>query len=450
MTRGLIHQLIDSFMKVSRELSVNCDCADAEAMAVMVFRIMSYQTRQFHTLEHVFSFIDEDTHPHIILAAIFHDVVYYQIDDGFQPELKNTLDSFAEITGEGVRIIPDEARKHPLLAACTELFGFKPGQILHPFEGLNEFLSAAVFVRLFSPHLKVSDIAGVLTCIEASIPFRPCTNNNPFGQLAARLKKLRDDGYIDSTEEEMSAMIKRAVQFSNKDVKDFALDDPGLFLNNTWKLLPELNSSLRSHGCYTISEYRVALGKMLGFFSFLNPENIYHYYEDTPPAAEIARLVEASRKNLKIAIRYLNEKLLAVSLIEAVALASGGDSLISLFLGDIPRDGFTPEQLQDYLPKDPKPQADQENDPVFRLIRDGRLDDASFDLKNSPLARYLYLRIPEQQRFVLMSEMNSFFKGDRSAREYLQLWDKEIVREIVDACRKIVPTRNDALKKLLD
>ena len=46
-------------------------------------------------------------------------------------------------------------------------------------------------------------------------------------------------------------MIHRAIAFANIDVKDFALDDPGRFLSNTWKLLPESNVPLRSRGGFS-------------------------------------------------------------------------------------------------------------------------------------------------------------------------------------------------------
>ena len=59
MGQGMIQKLIGVLMNISASLGAACACAETERIAVMVHRVMSFQARQFHTLEHVFGFLDD-------------------------------------------------------------------------------------------------------------------------------------------------------------------------------------------------------------------------------------------------------------------------------------------------------------------------------------------------------------------------------------------------------
>ncbi|MEI6875441.1 MAG: hypothetical protein WCL50_09980, partial [Spirochaetota bacterium] len=95
--------------------------------------------------------------------------------------------------------------------------------------------------------------------------------------------------------------VSRAIAFANHDVRDFALEDPGEFLSNTWRLLPESNASLRRKGSFSIREYRIALQKMLGFFKSLSPDFIFHQFEDRPASEALAAMRERAKRNLDLA-----------------------------------------------------------------------------------------------------------------------------------------------------
>jgi len=61
---------------------------------------------------------------------------------------------------------------------------------------------------------------------------------------------------------EIEDTIVGAVVFANRDVDSFAEKDASVFLDGTWKLLPETNVALRSGRIYSIKDYRLALQKM--------------------------------------------------------------------------------------------------------------------------------------------------------------------------------------------
>jgi hypothetical protein len=450
MGQGMIHKLIDIFLNTSKAMGAKCDCADMEGMAIMVHRVMSYQSRQFHTLEHVFGFL-EGADAETALAAVFHDLIYFQVDAGLPPEVAPLLDRYLVDAGGALRLAADIPESDRTFHICLAIFGFQAGNALKPFGGLNEFLSALVMMKALENHLPRRESIAIATCVEASIPFRGLNAaGRSVGEvLEGRLEALRRSGDLEAGQSEVLAMVHRAIAFGNKDVRDFSVDDPGQFLTNTWKLLPESNAALRSKGTFSIREYRVALEKMQGFFRSLAPETVYHSYRGLPVSEESARLEEAARRNIAYALAYMRAKLLAVGLLEAVALVSGGDAPMAMFMGDLPADGSEQESLINYLPKvDAPPWLDTSNS-VYRLLKDGRLDESSFDLKNSPFALYLYHRLEPSVWGARSKEAEKFFVGSITAAEFLSKFETTFLGEIFGACASMLPTRRATLEDWL-
>jgi hypothetical protein len=451
----MIHRLIDVFMDAMRDMGVDCRCPEVERLAVMIHRVMSYQSRQFHTLEHVFGFL-EGSDPvssagadaETAIAAAFHDLVYYQVDDGLPPELESILGPYLVRDGGEIRLKASWTAGDFAYADCLATFGFEPGQILKPFGGLNEFLSALTMAKCLERHLPRKALAAIAVCIESSIPFRgeDAAGRGVGEALESRLASLSRDRGLGASDEEIRSMVHRAIAFANVDVKDFAQPDPGLFLSNTWKLLPESNASLRRRGAFGIREYRVALQKMQGFFRSLAPGSIYHSYRGLPGAEEMARLEGASRRNLEYAQAYMQAKLLAVGIIEAIAEISGGDAPI---MGDLPQAGSVGESLTDFLPDLPAPPWIYTDNPVYRLLKDGRLDESSFDLKNSPLAIFLYHRLSPNVWGERARSSEEFFAGKLTAEAFLMGFDPKFRAEFGGACMRMVPTRREALESWL-
>jgi len=449
MAQGMIQKLIDTLMGVVESMHLRCEPADVEKTAVMVHRVMSYQARQFHTLDHVFGFLD-GADGITTLAAVFHDLIYYQVDDGLPSEVASLLDAYVECRGSEFLLRTDVPAEDPIFLLCSGVFGYKPGDRLRLLGGLNEYLSALVMAALLHAHLDPKDIAATAACIEASIPFRsPDAEGLDVGQsLERRLRALATSGRLDADEGAIHAMVHRAIDFGNRDVQDFALDDPGGFLANTWKLLPESNASLRSKGTFSVREYRRALQKMLGFFRSLDPDSIAHSYRGSPDEATMRRLSETTRRNLGYAQTYMRAKLLAVALVESVAELSGGDAPMALFMGDVPHDGSEYEGLMEYLPQLPAPPWLDTGNAVYRLLRDGRLDESSFDLKNSPLALYLYHRLKPSNWGAQSRASEAYFEGRLDALGFLHGFETGFLTDFLRALAAMVPTRRAALAAL--
>jgi hypothetical protein len=433
-----------------RALGSRIDPAEIERLAIMVHRVMSYQSRQFHTLEHVFGFL-EGSDAEIALAAVFHDLIYFQVDEGLPSGVAELVLPYLVLEEDSVLLRNDIPETDTCFHSLRTLFGFKPGQRLLPFTGLNEFLSALVMQKSLGGYLPPLQCLAIAVCIEASRPFRGA---NAAGlelgdALEASIRALVDAGYVQVDEQQARALVGRAIAFANRDVQDFALPDAGQFLSNTWKLLPESNAPLRRKGAFSIREYRGALEKMLGFFRMLVPKNVFHSFRGTPDADAMALMEAGARRNLQYAQVYLQAKLLAVGVLEAIAEISGGDAPMALFMGDVPNEGDEMETLETYLPNTPTPPWIDSTNAVFRLLKDGRLDESTFDLKNSPLALYFYRRLKPGEWAERSASAEDFFGGKLGAAEYLEGFEPSVRRELVEACISMAPTRREPLESWL-
>ncbi len=451
MSQGMLHKLIDVLMNSFRAVGSPIGPAEIERIAIMVHRVMSFQSRQFHTLEHVFGFL-EGADAEIALAAVFHDLIYFQVDEGLPSGVAELVMPYLEIQDNAVRLKSDVPESDTCYHSLRKLFGFEPGQRLLPFTGLNEFLSALVMKKTIGDFLLPGTCLSVAVCIEASRPFRgrDARGLGVGEALEAAIGRLVVENSIAVDEAELHATVARGIAFANRDVHDFALADPGQFLSNTWKLLPESNAPLRRKGAFSVREYREALEKMLGFFRILVPEDVFHSYRGSPDAESMARLGEAARRNLLYAQVYMQAKLLAVGVLEAIAGISGGDAPMALFMGDVPHLEADMETIETYLPVQPSPPWLDTSNAVFRLLKDGRLDESSFDLKNSPLALFLYCRLKpgEWAERALASEQ--FFSGKLDAGGYLLGFESGVRAEVIRACMRMAPTRRIPLEAWLD
>jgi hypothetical protein len=426
------------------------DRLTTERIGVMVNRAMSAQQRNFHTPEHIFDLADPDD-PHVTLAALFHDVVYYHVDQGFSQEIGEILEPYIDIQEDQLRISAEISPQDRAFFGCAAVFGFSPGDLLSPFGGLNEFLSALLMDVLLEGTVSDVDLLIATACIEATIPFRPVSSDgfHPPELLAKRLKETNEQFQLGLNHDGLSRVVTSAVRFANADVQNFAEQDVARFLDNTWKLLPETNPALRFKGVYTIQNYSLALLKMYGFLGILQPETVFHQYVGFPHEEEYVRIVGLARRNLSVGHRYLGIKLLTAGVLHALAQLSGGDAPVALFMGDL-----TPQeeggQLSAYLPEQPVHchRTDDEDDDLFRLLAHGRAGNAGFDLQHSPLSLFVYRCLSDEELSAGIERARKMFAGDESPEVFLRSLPGKTVGSIAGAASHMVFTRSEELSEL--
>jgi hypothetical protein len=448
MKTGSIQQLIDVLEQAFGGLGVSVPDQGLEMIAVTIHKAMSVEARHFHTPEHVLGLVDS-TNPIQSLAALFHDIVYHQVDRGFSPEVCEVISPYIVENEGDLFQVRQEILEKRSFALTLEIFGFEPGQVLAPSAGLNEFVSALVMCQKLAQLIPEKELLKAIVYVEATIPFRGDTASSvgPFEVLARRLEEVCVYHGIQMEAAEQLQTIQGAVVFANKDVENFSESDPALFLDNTWKLLPETNIALRSGGVYSLREYRQALQKMYGFLVMLDPETIFHRYRGVPSEQAYLTMQQAATENVKIARQYLGVKLLTVGFLEALAEATGGDAPVSLFIGDTQHQNGDGQHLDDFLPEVTSPNAADISSQVYRLLETGRSSQLYFDMENSPVSLYLYKVLGQQGTQQNLAYACEMFAGHLTPQEFLTKADAGIVSDLAHACAAIVLTRSDKLNQ---
>jgi hypothetical protein len=409
--------------------------ADLERWAVLIHSSMSGRGRSYHTVEHVFQ-VDGGTDAIGSLAILFHDTVYCEVDGGLPRGLEGHLGDALIVDGAQVELNGFDPTRDPMRALVARIFGFTPGQAVTFQTGLNELASAILAVRALRSHLSPAELAQVVTCIEATIPFR---DQEAEETLASRLERADQEHSLGLGASGVEAAVRRAVEVANRDVGNFAYEDAGAFLSHTWEILPETNPTLRAPA-YTLGEYRLAMTRMEGFLRVLDETRVFRVFRDTPPPAECESLAKRTRINLDRGIRYLREKLLAARVLEVLANLTGGDAPVSLFMGDLPAESDS-LRLEHLLPPADAPVASDVDVEVLRLLTEGRKKESGFDLRHSPLAAFLYARIGDEETDrALLAE---------DGLPLLGAIPLDALTSIVNACQTIAPTRAKGLTEVL-
>lgn len=394
-----------------------------EPIASLIVQAMTGQWRYFHTPSHIFEVGGSDD-PIEVLSALFHDLVYVQVDSGINLNVSRHISPYIQEIDGKLSILPRASLPDTSLFDLALLvFGFEPEQTLEPFRGQNEFLSAAIAVETLAPFLATSDLIRIAACIEATIPFRAVSPDGSTASelLEAQLRKTVAAFDLDWTDEDYYDAVRRAVRLANRDVENFALPNSAEFLDNTWNLLPETNHELISANSYTVRGYRRSIQKMEGFINFLKPEVVFAQYRGEPDDETYAGLVERTRKNLDTAQLYLGIKLVTIAVLEALSYRLGRNVHISTMMGEFPEPGVETPALAQFLPhlaSDCPPRTQQEAE-VLALLSKGRTRESAYDLKNSPVATFIIESVGFECVSDLLAASKEFLKGNIPSETFL-------------------------------
>jgi len=388
-------------------------------IAHIILHCMTGRYRSFHTPEHVLQVV-EGGDAIEVLAALFHDVVYVQVDTCIPPILQPLLEPlFTPGTGYFRRLKNlDELNKDPNFALVASIFDIDREE--EYVRQQNEFLSAIVAVHYLHPFLSRSVLAKVVACIEATIPFRVCADEgiSPSDRLYHNLLQANEQFHLDLTPDDVIEAVKRAVSLANRDVKNFADFKASHFLDNTWKLLPETNPALRNPQAYTPLQYRCALQKMVGLMDFLQPNLVFRQFQGEPSMSEYQKMLDRAEKNIDVARLYLKSKLVAIAFVEALNHPEREDTPLIELVGNATLPPMSGLQMS----QDPisSRQAMVETE-VMDLLEVGRSQETAFDIRHSPLATLLVKSYGFEAITQWFEAAQSFFKDNISHQAFLKI-----------------------------
>ena len=453
MQKSAINQIISHFQDAFQKLKVKVNIAEIEELSLLINRCMLGGRRVFHTPEHILIVSKKLQYPEQIFAALFHDIIYFQVDDGFPPPVSELLLNYVEIKSGDVFIRDDVSSKDTVFQICLDIFEFEPGSKLPLYNGLNEFLSAVVAVKKLEKYISLQQITAVVVCVEGTIPFRADYNGQGrFEKLEHVLYATSEKYQLAMSQSDIQNTVSHAVALANQDVENFSDDDVARFLDNTWKLLPETNDTLITANMYSLIAYRKALVKMSSFLNNLQPQFVFHQYRNTPNERHYRQIIDQTEHNLKIAREYLRAKIAAISIIEALADCTGGGEVpVSMFIGDIrdPNSQDEIERAEDYLPAVALIPELRYDHFVLKLLQHGRASQSHFDMQNSPVSYYVYAMAGPEKLQQYMNYAQELFNERISSEDYLHKIDQHIVSALAQACSEVAITRREALKKFV-
>lgn len=435
------------------QLGGNIDPAQLESTAELIIQAMTGTWRNFHTPEHIFE-VGSGGDAIEVLAALFHDMVYVQVDQASSLNISSYLTPFVREVKTGELVIRSAKDITPdrMFEIVSRIFGMQKGQVLSPFAGQNEFLSGIIAAKCLTPFLQESVIAEIIACIEATVPFRPPSDTGETCSegLYKRLEVANTEFGFGWSPDYIVDVVRRAVRLSNRDVENFAAPHSADFLDNTWNLLPETNHELSNGSSYSVVGYRRSLQKMEGFMNFLKPEVVFHHFQGEPDAATYEQLVINTRKNLEVSKLYLGSKLFTIALLEALSYRLGKTIPVSTMMGEHPSSGMKVAALADFLPDIPlskKLETPMEVE-VFEILNKGRNKESRYDIKNSPLATLIVKYLGFSGTMESLKQAKEFFNGNLTPEEFLQKCDSGIVNIVTDALLQLFESRKTALRGL--
>lgn len=433
--RSPVHEIVNALWRALHELGAEAEIGDIERWAFSIHAALSAAGREFHNHDHV---IDIARHgdPLEVIAALYHDAVYIQVDQGPPRSMRAEMGRVLAQGEGGYRVLPAAAESQ-VTADVLAVFGRKANDVVAGTTGLNELASALVASIQLEHALDRIQRIGVAACIEQTIPFRA----DPVTVLHDRLASLA------LSRGEIDAVLTRAVRVGNRDVENFADNDAARFLDNTWKLLPESNPALHEPLVYTVRDYRVALQKMEGFLAQLPAERVFHIYGDEPRPEIHARRVARTTGNLELAVRYLRAKLYSIALVEAIAVETGGDVPLDYFMGGLKHHPDM-KRLEQYLPHFTS--AADLDPPLHRLLAEGRASESSFDTKPSPIGAFLQSTVGDAAMMKGVAAAKRWWGGATDAATFLASQPAKPVAAIARAAANIVETRRDRLFALAE
>ena len=428
-------------------LDIQVGKAECENLSCFLNQVYSTRNRAFHDVSHAIE-VGEGASPIGQLAALFHDVVYIQVDRSRLPELRSLFGVFDPCDKLELELPSEETlARDPWRKAVVTLFGFSAGQRLGVFSGLNEFLSAWITLQKIRTFLTNKQVLQIITCIEATIPFRADQEGiTVVEKLRANLVRAGSILRVEFDEAELDFAVREAVRVSNNDVRGFGLQEPEVFIYNSWALLYENNPSLQNN-LFSVVKYREPLQKLEAFLGGMSSKKLFLSYKGYPGERKLQELLDGAAINLRVGREYVRAKILDTAIIEAFAVSTVGDCPLELFTGPRPKNRESKTaRIEEYLDQNRFRRLDVSRDEkVVRLLSEGRAFRSRFDMKTSIFASFIYQALNPSQFESSYTAAKEFLGRQLSAELFLGSLPPELLQYIGNVLSQVAWTRSAAI-----
>lgn len=385
--------------------------------ATLICNSMTTPARVYHSVDHVFEVLDNlesdfslhntngTPDPISRLAVLFHDIVYYSLDQYLSPDQCSLLKDVIkedEIDGKKcVSLIPFGMQNDPAVAMVASIYDM-PDKGPLPALGTNEFLSALVAIRTLGHVLSRRQLLQLAVGIEATVPFRAVdktTNKSAMDRLYDRSLEVystfASSGLDDEVEtrETIESVVKeyvhQAVIVANNDLGAFSSSDPTTFIDSNWSLLPEWFPILLDvHHC-ALSEYQLALASVRQ--RTLDPCIIFPSFRGIPGPSILAEKRRRAKMNISFLQDYIAIRTLTMIILIELAARTWSDTILKL--ADLRKMEQAAVQ-NGSLATNKTPTWNNPLDAlIFQVLKTGRQVGYSWDAEHSPLAAALFVEL---------------------------------------------------------
>src|SRR5882672_2670743 len=165
--RSPVHEIVNALWRALHELRSPATTGEIEHWGFSIHAALSAAGREFHNHDHVIDLV-ADGDPLEIIAALYHDAVYIQVDLGPPRSMRDELSSVLAQGADGWRVLPSAAE--PLTGDVLHVFGRNVGDVVTATTGLNEFASALVATIQLAHAVSREQRIAIAACIEQTIP----------------------------------------------------------------------------------------------------------------------------------------------------------------------------------------------------------------------------------------------------------------------------------------
>src|SRR6478735_1089596 len=106
--RSPVHEIVNALWRALHQLGRDVETAEIEQWGFSIHAALSAPGREFHNHDHVIE-IASTGDPLEIIAALYHDAVYIQVDQGPPRSMKAEMDTCLQQTDTGWRVLPAAA-----------------------------------------------------------------------------------------------------------------------------------------------------------------------------------------------------------------------------------------------------------------------------------------------------------------------------------------------------
>ena len=139
--RSPVHEIVNALWGALHDLGAPASTGEIEQWGFAIHAALSAAGREFHNHDHVIDLVT-DGDPLEVIAALYHDAIYIQVDLGPPRSMRDELSSVMAQGADGWRVLP--AAADPVTGDVLHVFGRRVGDVVTPTTGLNEFGSALI------------------------------------------------------------------------------------------------------------------------------------------------------------------------------------------------------------------------------------------------------------------------------------------------------------------